>query len=157
MSEKRYIVRLSEEERSTIVALVKGKARVSAKKRMRAQVLLKVDAGEHGPAWADERTAEAFDVHVNTVRAIRQQLVEKGFEAALNRKKQESPSRKRVLDAAGEKELLAVAKSKAPKGRTRWTLSLLAGELVRLDVVPAISHETVRKALKKTRSSRTSK
>ena len=157
MSEKRYIVRLSEEERSTLAALLKTEARVSAKKRMRAQVLLKVDAGEHGPAWTDERAAEAFDVHVNTVHAIRRQLVEEGFEATLNRKKQASPSRKRLLDAVGEKELLAIAKSKEPEGRTRWTLHLLADELVRLEVVPSISHETVRKALKKTRSNRTSK
>jgi transposase len=127
------------------------------KKRMRAQALLKIDQGEHGPAWTDKQAAEAFDVHVNTVRAIRRQLVEQGFEAALNRKKQSSPSREYRLKAKGEKELLAVAKSKPPEGRARWTLHLLAGELVRLEVVPSISHETVRKSLKKTRSNPTSR
>lgn len=157
VSEKRFVVRLTEDERSTLIALVKTEKRVAAKKRMRAQVLLKIDSGEHGPAWTDEQTARAFDVHVNTVRAIRRQLVERGFEAALNRKKPSSPPRKRVLNEAGEKELLALAKSEAPKGRARWTLQLLADELVRLDVVPSISYETVRKSLKKTRSNPTSK
>jgi transposase len=157
VSEKRYVVRLTEDERSTLTALEKTEERVAAKKRMRARVLLKIDQGEHGPAWTDDEAAEAFDVHVNTVRAIRRQLVEQGFEVALNRKKQASPSRKRLLEAKGEKVLLAVAKSKAPEGRARWTLHLLAGELVRLEVVPTISHETVRQSLKKTRSNRTSK
>lgn len=157
MSEKRYVVRLSDEERSTLTALLRTEKPVAARKRMHAQVLLKADEGEHGPAWSDEQVAEAFDVHANTVRAIRCQLVEQGFEAALNRKKQAHPSRAPVLDDAGERELLAVAKNKAPDGRARWTLHLLAGELVRLDVVKSISHETVRKALKKTHFNLTSK
>lgn len=157
MSEKRYVVRLTEDERSTLTGVLKGPARVAAKKRMRAQVLLKIDQGEDGPARTDERAAEACDVHVNTVRAIRRQLVERGFEGALNRQPQSSPSRMPVLNATGEQELLAVAQSQAPAGRARWTLHLLAGELVRLHVVPSISHETVRQALKKTRSRPTSK
>jgi transposase len=155
MSDKRYVVRLSEDERSTLTALVKKEGRVGAKKRMRAQVLLKVDEGEHGPAWTDEKTAHAFDVHLSTVRAIRQQLVERGFEAALTRKRPPNPPRNPVLDAAGEKELLAIAKSKAPEGHARWTLHLLADELVRLEVVASISHETVRKGLKKIHSNPT--
>ena len=155
MSEKRYVFRLSEEERSVLTALLKTEERVGARKRMHAQVLLKVDEGELGPAWTDEKAAKAFDTHVATVQTLRRTLVESGFEAAINRKRPSRPPRTPVLDAAGESEVLAVAKGKAPKGRARWTLRLLAGELVRLEVVEAISHETVRKALKKTRCSPT--
>jgi transposase len=157
MSEKRYVVRLSGEERSTLTALVKTEKRVAARTRIHAQVLLKIDQGEHGPAWSDEQAARAFDAHENTVRCIRRRLVEEGFEAALNRKKQTRPSRTPVLDGDAERELLAIAKGSAPEGRARWTLHLLAGKLVQLKVIPSVSHETVRKALKKTSSSRTSR
>ncbi len=152
MSEKRYIVRLSEQERADLIGVVNTEERVAKRKRRRAQILLKVDAGEHGPAWTDERAAEAFDVHVVSVQKIRQQLVEEGFEAALNRKRQDPPPRTPVFDEGKERTLIALAQGEPPAGRARWTLHLLADELVRLDVVDAVSHETVRKALKKTRS-----
>jgi transposase len=152
MSEKRYIVRLSEEERADLTGLVNTEERVAKRKRKRAQILLKVDAGEHGPGWTDERAAEAFDVHAMTVCAIRQQFVMEGLEAALTRKRQYPPPRRPVLDEGKERTLLALAQGKPPEGRAHWTLHLLADELVRLDVVEAVSHETVRKALKKTRS-----
>ena len=152
MSEKRYVVRLSEQERADLIGVVNTEERVAKRKRRRAQILLKVDAGEHGPAWTDERAAEAFDVHVVSVQKIRQQLVEEGFEAALNRKRQDPPPRTPVLDEGKERTLLALAQGEPPAGRARWTLHLLADELVRLEVVDAVSHETVRKALKKTRS-----
>ncbi len=154
MSEKRYIVRLSESERGSLVDLTNAE-RVAARKRRRAQILLKIDVGEYGPGWTDERAAEAFDVHVVSVQKIRQQFVLEGFEAALNRKRQDPPPRKRVLSDEKERTLLALAQGKPPTGRASWTLHLLADELVRLEVVEAVSHETVRKALKKTRSSRT--
>ncbi len=157
MSEKRYVVRLSGEERMTLIGLVKSEERIPPKRRMRAQVLLKVDEGDEGPGWTDERAAEAFDVHVQTVHAIRKQLVTEGFEVTLTRKRPERPPRPPVVDEAKEETLLAIAQGEAPAGRTRWTLRLLADELVRLEVVDAISHETVRKALKKTRSIRTGK
>jgi transposase len=152
MSEKRYIVRLSEQERADLIGVVNTEARVAKRKRRRAQILLKVDAGEHGPAWTDERAAEAFDVHVVSVQKIRQQLVEEGVEAALNRKRQDPPPRTPVFDEGKERTLLALAQGEPPAGRARWTLHLLADELVRLEVVDTVSHETVRKALKKTRS-----
>jgi len=152
MSEKRYNVRLSEQERADLIGVVNTEERVAKRKRRRAQILLKVDAGEHGPAWTDERAAEAFDVHVVSVQKIRQQLVEEGVEAALNRKRQDPPPRKAVFDEGKERTLIALAQGEPPAGRARWTLHLLADELVRLDVVDAVSHETVRKALKKTRS-----
>jgi len=154
MSEKRYIVRLSESERASLIDLL-SKERVAARKRRRAQILLKIDAGDYGPAWTDQGTAEAFDVHVVSVQKVRQQFVLEGFEAALNRKRQDPPPRKRVFTEEKERTLLAMAQGSPPEGRASWTLQLLAEELVRLEIVEAVSHETVRKALKKTRSSLT--
>jgi transposase len=148
---------LSEEERSSLSTLVKSAKRIAARTRTHAQVLLKIDEGEEGTGWTDEQAANAFDVHENTVRFIRRRLVEQGLEATLNRKKQANPSRRRLLDEAGEKELLAVAQGEAPEGRARWTLRLLAGQLVQLEIAPSISYETVRKALKKTTCSPTAK
>jgi len=153
MSEKRYIVRLSESERASLIELV-SKERVAARKRRRAQILLKIDAGEHGPAWTDQEAAEAFDVHVVSVQKVRRQFVLEG-EAALNRKQQEPPPRKRVFNEERERTLLAMAQGSPPQGRASWTLQLLAEELVRLEIVEAVSHETVRKTLKKTRLSLT--
>jgi len=149
MSEKRYVVRLTADERARLDALVVSSQRVARKKRMRAQVLRKVDEGEHGPAWADQKAAEAFDVHVNTVQAIREDLVLRGFEEALERRKRAEPARKPIFDEKGEKEVLALAGGEPPKGRARWTLRLLADEVVRLDIVETVCHETVRKVLKK--------
>ena len=150
---KRYIVHLSESERASLIELL-CKERVAARKRRRAQILLKVDTGEHGPAWTDQEAAEAFDVHVVSVQKVRRQFVLEG-EAALNRKQQDPPPRKRVFNEEKERTLLAMAQGSPPEGRAWWTLQLLAEELVRLEIVEAVSHETVRKALKKTRLSLT--
>jgi hypothetical protein len=157
MSQKRYVVELTEEERSSLSAIVNSSKPMARKKRMRAQVLLKVDEAEHGPAWSDERTAEAFDIYVTTVHNIRKQLVHQGLDGALERKKPAEPPRKRIFDAKKQKELLAIASGEPPEGRARWTLHLLAGEVVRLDIVDSVSPETVRKALKKEIYSRTAK
>jgi transposase len=146
---KKYVVRLTEEERATLSALI-GKGRAAARKRLHAEVLLKADAGPSGPAWTDEQIAEAFEVGTRTVHTVRRRSVEEGVEAAINRKKQCRPSRQRVLDGEKEAHLIAVCCSQAPAGRARWTLRLLADELVRLEIVESISHETVRQALKKT-------
>ena len=154
MAGKRYIVRLSESERSVLVNIVRAEKGVAPKKRMRAQILLKVDQGEHGPGWTDEQTAKALDVHVNTVHAVRQRLVEEGFEQALHRKNQQRPSRAPIFDEAKERTLIAVAQGEPPRGRSRWTLHLLADRMVQLEIVESVSHETVRKVLKKTRSIR---
>lgn len=147
---KKYVVRLSEEERASLIRVVNTEERVAARKRKRAQILLKVDASEHGPAWTDARAAEAYGVHVMTVCTIRQELVTEGLEAALNRRRQYPPPRTPVLDEQKERTLLALAQGEPPEGQGRWTLQLLADELVRLEVVEAVSYETVRKALKKT-------
>jgi hypothetical protein len=149
MSEKRYIVRLTQGEREQLDQILGSNKRVACKKRIRAQVLLKVDQGEHGPAWTDEKTAEAFDVHVNSIHAIRKDLVLRGFEDALERRRPVEPPRKPVFDEKGEQEVLAIAVGKAPEGRVRWTLRLLADEVVRLEIADSVSHETVRKVLKK--------
>jgi len=153
---KRYKVTLSKQERESLRAMLKsGKA--SANKLMRARVLLKADASKGGPGWIDSQIVEALDIGVSTVERIRQQFVEEGLEAALNRKQQERPSRARILDGRGEAQLIALACSAPPEGRSQWTLQLLANGLVELNVVDTISDETVRRTLKKTNSSRGSK
>lgn len=151
MANKRYVVELSREEREQLERLLKQE-RVAAKKRMRAQVLLKVDEGEHGPGWSHAQAADAFDVHVNTVTSVAKELVTEGLEAAISRKKQSRPSRSTVITGEVEETLVALASGKPPEGHARWTLRLLADRLVELNAVGTVSHETVRKALKKTRS-----
>ena len=145
--EKKYVVRLTSEEREQLKALV-TKGRASARKIGRAQVLLKVDAD--GPRWTDEQTAEAFSMRANTVAEIRRRFVEEGLDCALDRKTPIEPPRRRKLDGAGEARLIAMACGEPPEGRARWTLRLLAGQLVELAIVDGISHETVRQTLKKT-------
>ena len=146
---KRYIIRLSEAERAQLVALV-SKGRTAARKRLHAQVLLKADVSAAGAGWTDRQIVEAFDVGERTVQAIRQRCVEEGLDAALDRKPQCRPSRQPLLDGAKEARLVALCCGKVPAGQARWTLRLLADELVRLDIVESVSHETVRQALKKT-------
>ena len=145
---KRYIVRLSDDERKQLAELL-GKKMLAAKKRMRGQVLLKADAGKDGPAWVDRRISEAFGVSVVTVEKIRKSYVLEGLEATIERKKQCRPSRQRVLDGAKEARLVALCCGTVPAGRGRWTLRMLAEKLVELEIVESISHETVRQVLKK--------
>ena len=145
---KRYVVRLTHEEREQLKQLL-AKKRLAAQKRKRAQILLKADAGQAGLAWVDSRIAEAFDVTIATVQNVRKQCVLEGLEAAVERKRQCRPSRQRVLDGEKEARLVALCCDKVPAGRGRWTLRLLADQLVKLDIVERISHETVRQALKK--------
>lgn len=154
MASKRYIVRLSGDERSDLTKVVKAEKGVSAKKRIRAQILLKVDQGEDGSGWTDEQVAEALDVHMNTVQGVRRRFVTDSLEAALGRKKQARPSRVRIFDEGRERTLIATAQGDPPSGRARWTLHLLADQMVELEIVESVSHETIRKVLKKTRSIR---
>lgn len=144
---KKYIVRLTEEERKRLTGMV-TKGRTNAQKIRRGQVLLKVDAD--GPNWTDEQTAEVFGMRANTVADIRERFVEGGLDRALERKEPDEPPRRRKLDGAGEARLIAMACGEPPEGRARWTLRLLAGQLVELAIVDGISHETVRQTLKKT-------
>jgi len=150
---KKYKVTLTDEERqrlSDLIASGKGAARRLA----HARVLLKADAAPGGPAWPDERIAEAVEVSRATVERVRQRFVEQGLEASLARKRQDRPSRERKLDGRAEARLVALACSQPPEGRQEWTMQLLADKLVELRVVDTVSDETVRRALKKTRSSR---
>jgi hypothetical protein len=149
---KRYIVRLSAEERKQLTDLL-GRKVLAAQKRKRAQVLLKADASADGPAWVDRRIAEACDVTVVTVENLRKSYVLEGLEGTVERKKQCRPSRQPVLDGAKEARLVALCCGTVPAGRGRWTLSLLADKLVELRIVESISRETVRQALKKTNCS----
>ena len=146
---KRYVVRLSEQEKKQLAGLL-GKKVLASKKRMRAQVLLKADASPEGPAWIDSRIAEAFGVSVVTIEKIRKDYVLEGLEAAIERKKQCRPSRLPVLDGPKEARLVALCCGTVPAGHGRWTLSLLADKLVELKIVEKISKETVRQTLKKT-------
>jgi transposase len=151
MRQTKYAVSLTEAERARLRTLV-GSGVAPTRMLTRARVLLKADQGEGGAAWADAAIAGALEVHPTTVARIRRQFVEEGLEAALEWKR---PDRvyERALDGKGEAHLVALACTKPPAGRARWTLRLLADELVRLEVVPAVSHETVRRTLKQTRSS----
>jgi hypothetical protein len=146
---KRYIVKLDREERKQLAELVKAE-KVSAKKRTHAQVLLLADGGRHGPAWKDEAIAEACRVTVRTVENIRKRLVLDGLDAALNRKPQVRLSRQKILDGEKEAKIVALCCGAKPSGHARWTLRLLAERAVELEIVESISHETVRKCLKKT-------
>ena len=149
---KKYIVRLTEEERAELLALI-GKGRASAQKIKHANVLLKVDAS--GPDWSDEQAAEAFACAARTVFSIRQRFVEQGLEAALTRKPRACPSCAPLLDGEKQARLVQIACSEPPPGRARWTLQLLGERLVELGIVESISPPTVMRALKKTNCSPT--
>lgn len=144
---KRYIVRLTAQERKELQNLIK-KGKTQAYRIKHAHILLAVDAD--GPNWPDHQVAKAYNCHQNTVVNVRQRFVEQGFYAALERKKQQAPSRKRVLDGESEARLISIACSKPPDGRAKWTMQMLADELIALKVVDRISGQTVWRTLKKT-------
>jgi transposase len=149
---KSYVVVLSPEERDRLEKLI-STGRTSSKRQIRARILLKADASEAGPAWSDEQIGEALEISVSTVARVRKRSVEQGLATVLDRGVVRRPFRRR-LDGEQEARLLAIACSTPPEGRARWTLRLLADKMVELEVVESISYETVRRALKKTRSSR---
>jgi len=144
----KYVVRLTEEEQEQLLTVVR-RGKVAAAKRRRAQVLLKADAGPEGSGRTDQETSEALDVSVGLVHDVRQAYVEQGLSAALERKPK-SRHRARKLDGEQEARLIALACGPAPKGRARWTLRLLADQLVELEIIEAISKDAVRSVLKKT-------
>lgn len=144
---KKYIVRLSAEERASCQEIIKN-LKGSSQKFRRAQILLQADAD--GPGWTDERIAEAYHCRVQTVENVRKRLVTDGFQLALDGKKRQEPPRPCKLDGEAEAKLIAMRLGKPPAGYGHWTLQLLADQLVVLEVVDSISHETVRKTLKKT-------
>jgi transposase len=150
---KKYQVTLTADERNSLQDLIAA-SKASALKLTHARALLKADASPAGPAWTDARIAEALEINITTIERLRERFVEQGLEAALVRKRQDRPSRERKLDGRAEARLVALACSEPPRGRARWTLRLLADQLVELEVVDSVSTETVRRVLKKTNSSR---
>ncbi len=147
-----YRVLLTDQQRAELRGFV-GAGIAPARMLTRARILLNADHGEGGSGWSDAAVAGALDVHPVTVQRIRRQFVIEGLTSTLARKR---PDRvhTRALDGRQEAHLVALTCSAPPEGQARWTLRLLAGELVRLEVVETISHETVRRTLKKTTSSR---
>jgi Homeodomain-like domain len=145
--QKKYVVRLTDEERGELQEVVR-KLKGTSQKVRRAQVLLKADA--EGPNWTDQRIAEAFSCRVQTIEKIRQRLVERGFRETLDGAKRDKPPTAKLLTGDQEARVIAMRLGPPPKGYANWTLRLLARKVVELEIVDSISHETVRQTLKKT-------
>jgi len=145
--QKKFVVRLTDEEREQLRGVV-GKLKGTSQKVKRAQILLKADV--EGPGWTDRRIAEAFDCRAQTVEAIRQRLVERGFDETLNGVKRVKPPTPKLLDGNQEAKIIAMRLGPPPKGYANWALRLLARKVVELEVVESVSHETIRRTLKKT-------
>ena len=150
MPKKTFQVQLSLAERARLHALVTNGS-ATAHTHIHARILLKADEGPDGPAWTDAMISSALDVGMSTVARVRQTAVQDGLDAALQRR---LPKRvyHPTLDGAAEAHLVALACSTPPEGAGRWTLRLLAEQMVELAYVETVSHETVRQTLKKTNS-----
>jgi hypothetical protein len=151
---KKYVVKLSDEERERLNDLI-HKGKHSARQLTRARILLKADSSEAGDGWSDSQIALALDTSEATVCRTRQQLVEQGFDAVLTYKYSRSSARLRIFDGAAEAKLIAVACSQPPTGQKRWTLRLLEDAVVEMNIVDRASDNTIGRTLKKTLSSRT--
>lgn len=150
---KIYRIKLTDEERVSLTKISKGKRgrmKIAAWKVQRANALLMCDEGEDGPAWPDERIAQAYGTTTRSLENWRKKAVLDGPMSLLERKQRSTPPTAAKLDGAKEAKLTQIACSKPVNGRSKWTLRLLAEQLVILDVVDSISHETVRRAMKKT-------
>jgi hypothetical protein len=149
MRKKTYAVALTAAEREHLKDLIAA-GTAPARKLTHARILLKADQGPGGPAWVDERIADAVEVSQPTISRVRKQYVEQGLAAALDRR---APTRvyERKLDGAQEARVIALACSAPPQGQAHWSLRLLADKLVELEIVDTISYQTVRRVLKKTR------
>lgn len=146
---KKYVVTLSGEEREQLATLIHT-GKHPAQKLLKARILLKADASDGGEGWSDSEIAAALETSVDTVARTRQRLVEEGFEAALIRKHSPNSARKRIFDGAAEARLIALACSKAPAGRIRWTLQMLEEKVVELNIVERAGDNTIGRVLKKT-------
>ena len=149
---KKYVVRLSEEERAGLDDFIR-KGKRAAHLLTKARILLKADVSEVGDGWSDSRIAEALDTSVPTVERTRRQLVEEGFEAVLTRKYNPNSAPRRIFDGAAEAKLIALACGPAPAGCTKWTLRLLVEKVIELQIVERASDNTIGRTLKKTSSS----
>ncbi len=143
---KKYVVRLTDAERKRCEEVI-DKLKGTSQKVKRANILLKADVD--GPAWTDRQIADAFRCRRQTVENVRKKCVLEGFENALEHKKQDNRKSK-VLDGEQESKIIAMRLGDTPRGYGRWTLRLLARKAVELEIVEAVSHETIRKTLKKT-------
>ena len=152
ISVKRYVVRLSGEERERLKELIR-KGKSPALRLLKARILLKADVSEAGEGWSDSRIIEALDASASMVYRVRKQLVEEGLEAVLSRKQRATPAVSPIFDGEKEAKLIALACSKPPKGRARWSLRLLENKVVELGIVERASDSTIGRALKKTLSS----
>jgi transposase len=150
---KKYVVRLSEEERGRLNELIR-KGKRSAQLLTKARILLKADVSDAGEGWSDSAIAAALDTSVATVERTRRQLVEEGFEAVLTRKYNPNSARPRIFDGAAEAKLIALTLSPPPDGFARWTLCLLEEKVVELRIVERASDNTIGRTLKKTVSNR---
>ena len=152
ISVKTYVVRLCGEERQQLETLVR-KGKSPARRLLKARILLKADVSEAGEGWSDSRIIEALDASPSMVYRVRKQLVEEGLEAVLSRKQRATPAVPPIFDGEKEAKLIALACSKPPKGRARWTLRLLENKVVELGIVDRASDSTIWRTLKKTLSS----
>ena len=152
ISVKTYVVRLSDEERGLLKTLIR-KGKSPARRVLKARILLKADVSEAGEGWSDSRIIEALDASASMVYRVRKQLVEEGLEAVLSRKQRATPAVSPIFDGEKEAKLIALACSKPPKGRARWTLRLLENKVVELGIVDRASDSTIGRTLKKTLSS----
>ena len=150
---KKYVVRLSAAEREHLQALI-GKGQSPAKRLLKARILLKADVSEAGEGWSDSKIIAALETSASMIYRVRKQLVEEGFEAVLRRKSRMTPPVAAIFDGEKEARLIALACSKPPKGRARWTLRLLEEKVVELGIVERASDSTIGRTLKKTVSSR---
>jgi hypothetical protein len=145
--QKKYIIRLTDQERDELAAVIK-KLKGSSQKVRRAQILLKADAD--GACWTDQQIADAFGCRRQTVEELRRRVVELGFQAALNGKQRAHPPVEKLLDGKQEAEIIALRLGSPPPGYAHWSLRLLARKVVELEIVDAVSRETIRRTLKKT-------
>src|SRR5437879_10833383 len=148
---KTYGVKLSGEERERLKALIR-KGKNPARRLLKARILLKADVSEAGEGWSDSRIIEAVDASPSMVYRVRKQLVEEGLEAVLSRKQRATPAISPIFDGEKEAKLIALACSKPPRGRARWTLRLLENKVVELGIVDRASDSTIWRTLKKTLS-----
>ena len=151
---KKYIVRLSDNERRQLAALIR-KGSSPAHRLLKARILLKADVSEAGEGWSDNEIIDALATSASMVYRVRKQLVEEGLDAVLSRKAAASPGVPRIFDGEKEARLIALACSKPPEGYARWSLRLLESKVVELGIVEAASDLTIQRVLKKTLSSRT--
>src|SRR6202789_4001667 len=152
ISVKKYVVRLSGEERERLEALIR-KGKSPAQRLLKARILLKADVSEDQAGWSDSRIVRALETSASMGYRVRQQLVEEGLEAVLSRKQRAMPAVPRIFDGEKEAKLIALACSKPPKGRAHWTLRLLENKVVELHIVDRASDSTIGRTLKKTFSS----